>query len=104
MPTWTLEILLPEGLRKPDSVTCIADVDENNQWTIRDINDERQAALIELLEGLGADGAADPTMMRGALPDKRPGAIHAVAVVDALRGSRMIGESDPLPHRDDVAY
>ena len=93
--TWTLEILLPETLRKPDSATCIAVVDETNAWSINDLNDERTVPLLELFAGLASDGVADTTVDRGYRPDPRPGAIHAAAVVDALRGSRIIGASDP---------
>ena len=99
--TWTLEILLPEGLRKPGSATCIAVVDETNAWSINDLDDERQSPLLELFAGLAEDGVADTTIDRGYRPDPRPGAIHAAAVVDALRGSRIIGASDPLPFNDD---
>ena len=102
--TWTLEILLPATLRKPDSATCIAVVDETNAWSINDLNDERQAPLLELFAGLASDGVADTTVDRGYRPDPRPGAIHAAAVVDALRGSRIIGASDPLPYTEGRVY
>ena len=102
--TWTLEVLLPETLRKPDSATCIAVVDETNAWSINDLNDERTVPLLELFAGLASDGVADTTVDRGYRPDPRPGAIHAAAVVDALRGSRIIGASDPLPYTEGRVY
>ena len=101
--TWTLQILLPESLRR-GSATCSASVDENNEWEIHDITDERQIALIEYFKGLAEDFAADTTRGGHYLPDDRPGAIHAAGVVIALPGSRIIGSSDPLPFSDKEVY
>ena len=65
--------------------------------------DERQEPVAELLKGLAEDGVLDNTA-GSYLPDRRPGALYAAAVVDALRGSRIIGASDPLPYDPNVEY